>query len=368
MKNKGKTKKTTCWCMYVVITMAMLSLSGVAGAQQGKILTTDSIISLSQAGLSDANVILVIKKSRGNFDLGAGEVERLAKAGVDSAVLDAIKLKSEADIGTGMPSEKVAGFDVSLSYLSVPMAWTYLEQTRQDTIRWGYSDTIDMTLRQKKESFRQSELGVRFAKMSDISKSVSVGIECGILPSISAKRFSFSAPQVVPGSTITYITPDSPNIFSSTMGVTTGAAEFNSVVVPVLIKAGYKITSAAKGFFKVTAAAGAYALIAKAEYRANSPEPNNGGEYSYKNKYDFGKIVPAAEIGLDGSWSVSNSLRLTVGADMGLTSKTEVFKQTNLWFDNSYPSGDYTNGYPYKDIIEMGGLSYGGRIGLSFLF
>lgn len=68
-----------------------------AKPEQGKTLTNDSVISLSQAGLSDTDIIFVINKSRANFDLSADGISRLKKAGVGNAVIAAAWRRSELD-------------------------------------------------------------------------------------------------------------------------------------------------------------------------------------------------------------------------------------------------------------------------------
>lgn len=88
-----------------------------AKPEQSKTLTNDSVISLSQAGLSDADIVFVINKSRVNFDLSANEISRFKKSGVGNVVIAAAMLRSEViDRQENTAASKSGLYSLGLGY------------------------------------------------------------------------------------------------------------------------------------------------------------------------------------------------------------------------------------------------------------
>lgn len=376
-----------------------------AKPEQDKALTNSGIVSLSQAGVSDANIISVIQKSRSDFRLDAGALVGLKKAGVSNPVIEAM-LAAHAGYGAGpaaaakaaptpadakqgpfepvgdpgpqgylakdgvsYPATEAAaasfppragGFIVSAAYLSLPMEWKYLQETSQQTQSPdGWTTTISESYQQKRESFRQAGLGIRLTKMSPVGESTSVGVEWGLIPAIAAKEFRYHAPQITAGSTVTVVVPDW-GLDASTMGVATASYQYEAFVSPVLIKLGQRLVSGDGGFLYATAGVGAYVILTKTTYKEKYPDPADNSSF----RWTTGKVAPAVELGLDGSFKITRALRLVAGANLGLSRKVRLWGYKGTYYDWDPPHAEH----PYEEYLEMGGLAYGGKAGLSFSF
>lgn len=336
-----------------------------AKPEQNKTLTNAGIVSLSQAGLSDANIISVIKKSRVNFDLSAEGATGLTKAGVTNAVIDAMKLKSEANNKPAIPAKGAAWFDVSLSYLSVPVKINYLEVTKQLTVMhwppWEWVEAVNGPALEKgkSKSFRQSGIGLRFAKMNVFSDSVSAGIEWGFTIAAGEEIFSFSAGQTVMGSTQTVRYPDGLLDYNSTLyGPVSTKIKVKSAVVPLFAKVEYKIGSSETwDSFSIGAGLGTYFILTALEITDDSWADYNVPTRDQTTFATVG-ITPAVELNAGGRIKMSDSIHFTLSGLMGYSAKAKFFGYK-----------EHTEaGLNYKEGIETGGLSYGGKAGLSFLF
>lgn len=340
-----------------------------AKPEQNKTLTNAGIVSLSQAGLSDANIISVIKKSRVNFDLGAEGAAGLTKAGVTNAVIDAMKLKSEANNKPAIPAKGKTWFDVSLSYLSVPVKFSYPEFTQQITVD-AYGNLLYVgndSTRGRSKSFRQGGIGLRFAKMNSFSDTVSAGIEWGFTFAAGEEAFSFSVGQTVGGSTQTVHYPNSLlNINGTLYGPVSTKAKIKSGIVPLFAKVDYKM----KGnkiwdSFSVGTGLGAYFILTTLEITQNSWD-NYNVRTQNKDTIAVLGVTPALEISGGGRIKVSEDIHFTVSGLVGYSAKAK-FLGSSYYY--SYGYREHTQqGSNYKEGIETGGLSYGGKASLSFMF
>jgi len=255
-------------------------------------------------------------------------------------------------------AENVAGMDVSLSYLSVPVKLSYLEITEQITgYDWGggYTDvnTVSLTGAAKSQSFRQDGMGLRFAKMNRLSDSVSAGIEWGFTLPGGGKTFSFSAARTVIGSTQTVRYPSGLlDTYSTLNGPVSTEVNIKSAVVPLLAKMDFKVGDS----FSVAAGLGTYFILTVLEVTENSFDYS--GPTQDKTTFATVGITPAAEISAGGRVKLSDKIHFTVSGVAGYSLKEKFFGYS----EHSDP------GLSYKEGIESGGLSYGGKAGFSFLF
>lgn len=224
-------------------------------------------------------------------------------------------------------AEKVAGMDVSLSYLSVPMDYSYLEITEQltlvNTYGYPYVDTVSQTEAAKSESFRQDGIGLRFAKMNRLSDSVSAGIEWGFTIPVGAKIFSYSAGQTVMGSTQTVRSPQtygSLDTYSTEYGPVSTEVKVKSAVVPLFAKVDYKIGDS----LSVGAGLGTYFMLNVIEITDKSWDGTNTPTQD-KTTLAMAGMTPAAEISAGGKVKVSDNVHFIFSGIMGYSLKEKMF-------------------------------------------
>ncbi len=332
----------------IIVTSFLLQWLNAFSCISAFALSADDIIKMKKAGLSDETIQQLI-----GMDIdGPEKKNKLSPVKEKSSVSKTPRPPQKQS--SSLAGEKIMGMEVLPSFLSVPMEWKYLQVSEQYTLApWGWPQSLSETFTQKVESFSQPNVGLRLAKTSDISKSISVGVELGILASAVEEKFSFYAPKIVSGSTVTVISPwPMYSIYPSTMGPTSLLIEYDSNMVPLFAKINYKTTDSVDSSFNISAGVGAYVMIWK--YKTTYKSPRYSGE---NNRLNFAKIVPSVELALDARWKLSNRFQLTVGGSLGMTQKTKIL---------SIKGSPYYNNPPYESWFQMGGVLYGGRIGLLF--
>lgn len=247
-------------------------------------------------------------------------------------------------------SVNAGGFKVSLSYLSLPITHSYFEITEQITmvsVPYPSPYTVAYFVADEIESFSQSTVGLRFAGMRALNNSVSAGIEWGFSLPVSEEKLTDSAGQTVMGSTQTVRHRGGLSVWSTDSGPVSVEVKVKSVVVPLFAKMDFKI---ANSLF-VGVGLGTYLTLTSIETTSRSYDNIE------KNMDLFPGVTPALELSVGGKGRVLDNIHLTVAGSVGYSSKTVLKKQEERRSD-----------YSYKDSYEIGGLFYGGNVGLSFLF
>ena len=385
---------------YLFVAGAIFMIAAVFQPQlcaAEKSLTNNDIILLKKAGLGDITIMSLIQKSATKFNTDIESLIKLKKAGIGNELIETIMEKGnnktsmapvsaskqsmpqthsekyrQEDYGRDVAynksrkngTEKVGGFDVSLFYLSVPIVYNYLEITEQLTLRddgWGpYVYTVSESEAAKSKSFMQGGIGLRFAKMNNFSDSVSVGIEWGFTLMAGEKTFSYSAEQTVMGTTQTVRYSDRCcfDTYDTKYGPVSIDIKVKSVVLPLLAKVDYKIGGKETGdFFSIGAGLGTYFMLNVREIMEKSWN-YSGIPTQEKDTLTSVGMTPAAEISAGGGAKVLDNISFTVSGIIGYSLK----EKRLVYEEYSKP------GLSYKQGFEIGGLSYGGKIGLSFLF
>ena len=74
----------------LAVVVAVFTMAGATGQESGEVLTNADIVTLTDAGLSASAIMAMIESARTDFDIAVAEVTGLSRAGVDSAVIEAM--------------------------------------------------------------------------------------------------------------------------------------------------------------------------------------------------------------------------------------------------------------------------------------
>ena len=94
-----------------VAVAAMFAMAGAAAQDGGEVLTNADIVTLTEAGLSASVIVAVIDTSQTQFDMSVRQLAALSRAGVDSAVIEAMARTSTG--ASRQPPPRVAEVEVS---------------------------------------------------------------------------------------------------------------------------------------------------------------------------------------------------------------------------------------------------------------
>lgn len=151
-------------CLIVIIFISIFALVGntqTAHVKPG--LTVDNVIALTQAGVTDETIIMMVRKSETPFKIGTDDMLRLKKAKVSDIVIRAMmnpKAESGADIVIANPAARTqsdyqkvndvhlissARFGISLVSKNDSGGDTLIPLAREDT--WGDKDKDGLFLR-----------------------------------------------------------------------------------------------------------------------------------------------------------------------------------------------------------------------------
>ena len=94
-----------------IAVAAMFAMAGAAAQDGGEVMTNADIVALTEAGLSSAVIVVVIDTSQTDFDMSVGQLAALSRAGVDSAVIEAMARASTG--ASRSPAPQAAEVEVS---------------------------------------------------------------------------------------------------------------------------------------------------------------------------------------------------------------------------------------------------------------
>lgn len=281
------------------------------------------------------------------------------QSGVPTAILSG---NPPAEAVRPAQAVKANGFEVSLSYLAVPVKYYYLEAISQLTMvnTYGYPSIylVSYSCSEKNETFTLGSAGLRFTQMHRVSDSVSAGIEFGIGVPTGGKTYSYSAGQTVMGTTQTVRHDDEMDVFYTQYGPLSTSVSVKSLSAPLFarMELGAADPSAGTHFF-VGVGLGMYFMLSTIETTYNTWS-SLGNPLRFKNTTQVTSLLPAAELSGGGKFKLTDNMRFSVSGIMGYSLKGPVMSIG----ENNVP------GVNYRDGFEIGGLAYGGKAGLSLLF
>ena len=141
--------------------------------------------------------------------------------------------------------------------------------------------------------------------------------------------------------------------YDTEYGPISSEVNIKSVVVPLFAKAEFK---KGKSFF-IGAGVGTYLMLNVIEITEKTWDAPNIPTL-YKTTLAMAGISPAVEFSVGGRAKASDKINFTFSGILGYSLKQKMFG----YQEYSSPS------LSYKEGFEIGGLSYGGKAGLSFVF